>query len=130
MVVVDASAVIAALSTQGANTLLMARLGGATELYAPQLLDIEILHALRRLVATGQLSPERAQEVREDCASLRIQRYPHEPLADRAWDLRDYLTPSDAIYVALAEVLEVPLVTCDRRFQTAHPRGPVVEIFA
>lgn len=48
-------------------------------------------------------------------------RYPHTGrLAVRAWELRDTITFYEALYVALAEVLDVPLLTADVRFSKAQ----------
>ena len=127
--VVDSSAVIAVLAADKPDHALVERLSCAHELHAPQLLDIEVLHVLRRLVATGHLNARRAQQVREDFAALRVRRYPHEPLADRIWELRDTLTPSDAAFVVLAETLEVLFVTCDPRLASAQGHGAEVEFF-
>jgi len=80
-------------------------------------------------VGTEQLSEDRAADVRTDFAGLSIVRYPHHPLADRAWELRHNLTPYDAVFVALAEALEVPLVTCDRRLAMAPGHTASVEPF-
>ncbi|NLT07785.1 MAG: type II toxin-antitoxin system VapC family toxin [Solirubrobacterales bacterium] len=130
MIVVDSSALLAALVVDRGGSKLERRLSGVRELHAPELLDVEILHALRRLVATGALAEERAQHVREDVAALRIRRYPHHALVDRAWELRAALTPSDAIFVALAEVLEMPLVTCDPYLASTAEHGAEIELIA
>jgi predicted nucleic acid-binding protein len=126
--VIDCSAAIDALLGQR-DTRLVERLSGARELHAPHLLDVEMLHALRRLVATGKLTAERAEYVREDFAALRIRRYAHHPFADRIWALRDNLTAYDAAFVALAEALAVPIVTCDARLATAPVHAAEVELF-
>jgi len=54
-----------------------------------------------------------------DLADLPLRRAPHLPLLPRCWELRHNLTPYDAAYVALAEALEVALVTADRRLSRA-----------
>ena len=54
--------------------------------------------------------------------------FPFAPFAERVWALRENLTSYDAWYVALAEVLDCPLVTLDRRLSRAS--GPVCEIIA
>jgi predicted nucleic acid-binding protein len=128
MLVVDSSAVVAALLGLP-DTELAERLSGARELHAPHLLDVELLHALRRLVATRKLTAERAEYAREDFAALRIRRYAHEPLSDRAWQLRDNLTAYDAMFVSLAEALDMPLVTCDARLSSAPAVRVGVEVF-
>jgi len=129
MIVVDASAIVAALAGLPCDRQLTERLAGADELRAPHLIDIELLHALRRLVAREELSRERAQDARADFADLLIVRHPHAPLADRIWALRDNLTAYDATYVALAEALEAPLVTCDARLAGAPGVWASIELY-
>lgn len=91
----------------------------ATGVHVPHLWSVEVLQVLRRHVRRGVLAPDRANAALEVATDVPTQRYPHEPLAGRIWALRDNLTAYDAAYVALAEVLEVPLVTSDRRLAGA-----------
>jgi predicted nucleic acid-binding protein len=128
MLVVDTSAVVAALVGLPPDRKLLARLSGDGDLHAPHLLDVELLHVLRRLVAGGHLSADRAADARADLADLVIMRYPHFPLADRIWALRPNLSAYDAVFVALSEALGVPLVTCDARLAAA-PHQAQVELF-
>lgn len=130
MIVVDASAVIDVLVPERADPTLTERLRGDGNLHAPHLVDVEVTHALRRLVASGELSSDRASDARVDAAELRIQRYPHRPLLERAWELRNYLSVYDAVYVALAELLEAPLVTCDARLAPASGHTAAIELFS
>lgn len=127
MLVIDSSALLGALVVDRPDRRLTQRLADIRELHAPELLDVEILNALRRLVATGAITEKRAQDVREDIAGLRIRRYPHHSLTDRAWGLRTRLTPSDAIFVVLAEMLEMPLVTCDPYLASTTGHDAAVE---
>ena len=127
MIVVDTSAVLAVLAGRTPDRALVQRLTDDGDLHAPHLIDIEILQALRSLVRGGKLSLDRADDVRTDVADLTITRYGHEPLADRVWALRDNLTADDAVFVALSEALEVPLITCDARLATAP--GIAVELY-
>lgn len=127
MLVVDTSAVLAALAERTPDRALVQRLSDDGDLHAPHLIDVEILQALRGLVRGGKLSEDRAYDVRTDVADLAITRYGHEPLADRVWALRGNLTAYDAVFVALAEVLDIPLVTCDARLGAAP--GVVVELY-
>jgi len=129
VLVVDTSAVVAALVGRPLDRRLADRLVTDGDLHAPHLLDVELLHALRRLVRTGRLSEERAADARADFAELTVVRYGHQPLADRAWALRDNLTADDATFVALAEALDVPLVTCDARLTRAPGHRAEVELF-
>ena len=109
---------------------LVERLAGDGDLHAPHLIDIEVLHALRRLNALGELSDERAADTRADFRELALVRYPHLQLCDRIWELRYNLTAYDAAFVALAEYLEVPLVTCDGRLRAAPGHAAEVELFS
>jgi predicted nucleic acid-binding protein len=127
MLVVDTSAVLAALAQRPPNPALVARLANDGDLHAPHLIDIEFLNALRGLVRGGVLSADRAEDVRTDVADLALTRYGHEPLADRIWALRENLSAYDAAFVALAEALEAPLITCDARL--ANAPGIIAELF-
>lgn len=130
MIVVDTSAIIAALAGSPVVPRLGARLASDGELHAPHLIDVEFQHALRRLVVSGAISHDRAADARNDLADLAIIRYPHVALADRMWELRHNVTPYDAAFLALAEALDVPLVTCDGRLARASGHHARVELFA
>ncbi len=130
MLVVDTSAVLSALVVRQAPPRLLERLGADGDLHAPHLIDIEVLHALRRLNARRELSDERATDARADFGELALVRYPHVGLSDRIWELRHNLTAYDAAFVALAEALGVPLITCDKRLSTAAGHSAQIEFFA
>lgn len=125
-VVVDTSALISALVTDRAPPGLRERLARSGRLEAPHLVDLEFIQALRRLVRRGEISLDRAADARTIFGELPLTRYPHEPLGDRIWELRDNLSAYDGSFVALAEVLGAPLVTCDRALLVAA--GPQVRI--
>lgn len=128
MLVVDTSAIVTMLLEDPPVPALAARLSGS-RLHAPHLIDVEFLHALRRLVATGRVPPARAAVIRADFARLSIVRYPHSLLLDRMWDLKDNLTAYDGSYVALSELLEVPLVTTDARLAASPGHLAVIEAY-
>lgn len=75
------------------------------------------------------IGADRAADARLDFAELALVRCPHQPLSDRVWELRHALTACGATFVALAERLEVPLVTCDRRLANAPGHRADVEVF-
>jgi predicted nucleic acid-binding protein len=129
VLVVDTSAVIAALAGRPPHHEVVDRLAGDGDLAAPHLLDVEFLHALRRLVLGRQLGEDRAADARDDFAALVIARYEHPLVADRVWELRHDLTAHDATFVALAELLGVPLVTCDARLADAPGNRAVTELY-
>lgn len=130
MIVVDASVVVEALATPTPNSRLAYRLEQDADFRAPHLIDIEFASGLRRLVAAGDLTADRASDALSDLHDLRIVRYPHLSLIDRVWELRESLTAYDATYVALAEILEVPLVTCDARLARSSGHDAEIELFA
>jgi predicted nucleic acid-binding protein len=129
MFVVDTSAVLEALAVADPAAGVLQRLGSNPELHAPHLIDVELLHALRRLCLSGDLSEDRAADVRTDFRDLALIRWPHDALADRVWDLRHNLTVYDAAFVALAEALDAPLLTCDGRLAAAPGHEAHVELF-
>ncbi|MCB0910178.1 MAG: type II toxin-antitoxin system VapC family toxin [Propionibacteriaceae bacterium] len=116
MIVVDASAMVEALVGRDADSDLLDALTG--DIDAPHLLDVEVLSVLRGLVLGGRLDPEEAVQAREDHFAFVITRHEIAPLAGRIWELRHQFTSYDASYLALAEALQAPLVTCDAKLAT------------
>lgn len=90
---------------------------------------MEFLNSLRRLVLAGLVSEERAAYARSDFADLTIERFPHEPFAERIWELRHNLSAYDAVYVALSEKVEVPLITCHAGLAEAPGVETTIELF-
>jgi predicted nucleic acid-binding protein len=129
VLIVDTSAALVALTATDPAAEVVERLAEDGDLHAPHLIDIEILHALRRMTMHGELSDERAADARTDFAELALTRYPHQPLSDRIWTLRHNLTAYDATFVALAETLDAPLVTCDTRLAAAPAHDASIELF-
>jgi predicted nucleic acid-binding protein len=66
----------------------------------------------------------------EDLADLDLHRHPHLDLLTRAWKLRENVTAYDAMYVALAEALDAPLVRCDRPLASTAGHGATIEVIA
>jgi predicted nucleic acid-binding protein len=116
MIVIDASAMVEALVGRDADDELLDAL--QTSVHAPHLLDVEALSVLRGLTLAGKLKLGAAEQARTDYFALMIARYELPALADRVWALRQNHTVYDASYLALAEALEAPLYTCDRKLDT------------
>ena len=116
MIVLDASAAIDFLLRDEANfDWLEQRLNRDGAVAAPHLVDTEVAHALRKHVSGGRLDEGRAAEALVDLDQFPLDRYPARPLLARIWELRHNLSGYDATYVALAEALDAPLITSERR---------------
>lgn len=128
MIVVDASVLAPALGDDDADgDRFRQRLRGEV-LAAPELVDLEVASVLRRRGAEGRLADRRAAQALIDLAELPMQRVSHRPLLARSWELRANVTIYDAAYVALAELLDVTLVTADRRLASAQGIRCPVEV--
>lgn len=120
MIVVDATALANALADDGSDGgVARARLTAGDDLVAPDLVDVETVAVLRKRWMAGDLSKNRFSAAIDDLEDLGLVRYPALPLMRRAFELRDNVTAYDAVYVALAERLDCPLVTADRRLAAA-----------
>ena len=129
MIVIDASAVLEFLLQTSLGARVEARLlRDGDELHVPHLLDVEVVQGLRRLVRTGEVSAVRADEAIADLMDLDVHRHPHLDLLGRAWKLRDNITAYDAMYVALAEAIDAPMVTCDRPLAAAPGHRVRIEV--
>ena len=116
MIVLDASAALdLLLRDEGTFEWLERRLVGEGLVAAPHLLDTEVAHVLRKHVFGGRLEEARAAEALTDLDELPLDRHAAQPLLGRIWELRHNLSGYDATYVALAEALDAPLVTTERR---------------
>jgi predicted nucleic acid-binding protein len=118
--VVDCSIIIRLLASRPGDDLLRQRM--ARTLHAPALIDAEVSSVVRGLAITGsqkRISAARAGEMLSDYAGLPVVRYPMQPLQARVFELRHNFTAYDAMYVALAETLGVPLLTDDSKFDKA-----------
>jgi predicted nucleic acid-binding protein len=122
MVVVDASALVAALTDAGPDGTWAASRLASQRLVAPHLLPAEAASVLRRLRHTGAISADVATLAHADLSALRVRLLPYAPFADRIWGLGENVSPYDAWYVAVAEALDVPLTTLDLRL--ARSPGP------
>jgi predicted nucleic acid-binding protein len=128
MIVVDASAILEVLLRTERAEKVEARLFRKTEsLCAPHLLDLEIIQVLRHY-SGKEIPEERAQVAILDFQDFPIARYPHEIFVWRIWQLRKSLTAYDAAYVALAEALEAPLLTCDARLASSHGHSARIQL--
>jgi predicted nucleic acid-binding protein len=130
VIVLDASAAIEWLTKSPTGTKIDRRLFSfpAATLHAPHLLDVEVAQVLRRFVREKTMTAARGEEALQDLHDLPLNRYPHDILIPRVWELRATLTAYDAVYLALAELLDAPLLTCDRKIALASGHRVTVEV--
>ncbi len=129
MIVVDASALLEVLLRTSAAKVVEDRMFAPRQtLHAPHLLDVEVAQVIRRYAASGEIGAERGRIALADLADFPLRRYPHDFLLPRIWALRNNLTAYDAAYVALAEALEAPLLTRDRRLAIAAGHRAQIEL--
>ncbi|MGH3929371.1 MAG: type II toxin-antitoxin system VapC family toxin [Pseudonocardiaceae bacterium] len=118
--VIDATAAVSALARKDAVGIAMHKRITEATCHAPHLVDAEVGHVLRRGERAGEISDQTARTALRALSEMIDYRYPHTGrLADRAWDLRHTITFYDGLYVALATVLDVPLLTGDIRLSKA-----------
>lgn len=123
MIVLDASAALELLLDTPTGEAVRDRvLGAHGRIGAPHLLDVEVGHVLRRYERARELTASRAQLALRALEDLPLMRYPQTPLLSRMWELRGTYTFYDAAYLALAEALAAPLVTCDVKLKAAPGR--------
>ncbi len=132
MIVLDASALIDVLLDLGphADQLAHRLRDEAPNIASLHLIDAEVGQVLRRYVGRGEIPASRAIAAFADLGDLALVRYPHLPLVHRAFDLRNNTTFYDALYIALAEGLDAPLVTRDVALGSIPGHDAIVEVVA
>jgi predicted nucleic acid-binding protein len=131
VIVVDASAILELLlGTARAEGVAARALAPRERLQAPHLVDIEVAQALRRLVQLKAIAAIRAEQALDDFAGFVIERHAHRELLPRIWELRESLTAYDGAYVALAEALDAPVLTCDAKLGRSHGHRARIEVIA
>jgi predicted nucleic acid-binding protein len=130
MIVLDASAAVDWLLQTPEGQRIENRIYSRNEtLHTPDLLDLEVIQVLRRLVRQAVVSVHRGDEAVRDLLDLRITRYPHFVLLPRIWQLRPNFSAYDAAYIVLAEKLGAALVTRDGRLASASGHAASIELF-
>ena len=114
-IVIDASVMVASLVNRDSAGAWARALLPDEILAAPELVLAEASNVLRRLELGGQLNQTLAAATAHELTRFPVELFPYRPLAGRVWELRLNLSSYDAWYLALAEALECPLATLDRR---------------
>jgi len=127
MIVLDASVVVELLTNGALAASIRRDLAARSDsLIVPHLLDVEVVSAIRRLLAGARIDAHRCAQLLAGLAALPAERYPHTPLLERIWDLRHNFTAYDAAYIALAEATGAALYTCDEKMRGGHHATVVV----
>lgn len=121
-VVVDASVLVAALTDAGATGTWAIDVLSDGQPMTPVLALVESMNILRRLERARSLNTLEATAAQRELMQLDLVFLPFEPFAERVWELRRNISSYDAWYVAVAEALDMPLATLDRRL--ARASGP------
>ncbi|MCY3544023.1 MAG: type II toxin-antitoxin system VapC family toxin [Chloroflexi bacterium] len=127
-VVVDASALVSYLLASDREHGWTSSVLADEAWACPELALAEASNILRRMELTGDLSRPDVTAAYAELLQFEIDLHPFAPYAVRIWELRNNLTIYDAWYVALAEALNCPLVTLDRRLSRAQ--GPTCAILS
>ncbi|MGL4176139.1 MAG: type II toxin-antitoxin system VapC family toxin [Dermatophilaceae bacterium] len=123
-VVLDASACVELLLRTSRGAVVADLLSaGPSQLHVPGHFVTECLHALRALRRRADLVDREAELVVDDLLALPVRTWGSAMLTPRVWELKDALSAYDATYVALAEAVDLPLVTCDVKL-AAGASGP------
>lgn len=131
MIVLDASAALEMLlQTRAAGPISDRVFDPRETVHAPELLQVEVVQVLSRYWLGGELDDLRGRQALADLRDLPVELYPHHPLLTRVWDLRGNVTAYDAAYLALAEALDAPVVTCDARLARSAPPGIEIQLFS
>jgi predicted nucleic acid-binding protein len=121
VIVLDASVVVELLTKGRLSNQLRHHLAGRNDSFiVPHVLDLEVASALRKLATIQRLDHYRAEQFLAGLVALPAERYPLAPLLSRIWELRHNFTCSDAAYIALAEMTDSILYTCDAKLSKGH----------
>jgi predicted nucleic acid-binding protein len=128
VIVVDASVLAVALGDDATNGQQARQRLADETLVAPELVNLEVVSVWRRQVAAKLMPARRAASAVADLADMPLRRSSNQPLLHRIWELRHVVTPYDAAYIALAEALDVVLVTADARLSRASGAYCEIEV--
>lgn len=130
MIVVDASVLFEVVADTPAAESIRARFAADTDHAAPHVIDVEVFSVIRRERLRGALDDTAASQAVADLRDWPGERYGHRSLLERAWELRETVRGWDAVYVALAETLDAPLLTTDARLASASGPTCAIEVVA
>lgn len=121
--VLDASAAVDALLPTRRQTAVLRMLTGH-EIWAPQLIDLEVVSAIARLERAQQIDASQSSLAIADWLAMPLNRMQSDLLVDEVWRTRQSVRISDGFYVAAAKGLDASLVTSDARLA----RAPLADV--
>jgi predicted nucleic acid-binding protein len=127
VIVLDASAAVELILETDTGGRVAARLRGES-IHAPAHLDVEVVSAIRRSVNHEVITDRDGLVAVADFLAVPMRRWTVPPFVERAYELRDTHPFADAVYIALAEALDSPLLTTDERLARSHGHGATVEV--
>lgn len=130
MLVVDASCLFEVLTGTEQAEAIRERLTSDEDQAAPHVIDVEVFSVIRRELLVGRLDQTAADQAVQDLGTWPGERFGHRLLLARAWELRDTVRGWDAMYVALAEMLDSALLTTDARLAAAPGPSCRIELVA
>ncbi|GGP67091.1 type II toxin-antitoxin system VapC family toxin [Saccharothrix coeruleofusca] len=127
-IVVDCSALVEVVAGKSPERELLRRLMTSTA-SAPELIDAEAMSVLRRMERNLHLTPDDATFAMSRITASPVNRVPLRTLLRRAWELRHAVHTYDSLYLALAEELNVPLITCDAKLAGSNGHQVDIEVY-
>jgi predicted nucleic acid-binding protein len=130
LIVIDASLVVDFITAKISSTELSAALGDDNQsVFAPEILDIEVVNALRKLRLLDKATESECLSALKLFGAAPISRMKHAPLLDRIWELHTNMTAYDAAYIALAEQLNAELWTSDAKYSRTPGHTAKIKLF-
>jgi predicted nucleic acid-binding protein len=129
VIVLDASAAVELVLATPPGAAVAQRLRGEA-VHTPAHFDVEVIGAIRRAVTRELINDHEGLVAVADFQSLQLRRWPTKPFVQRAYQLRSTHTVADGVYIAVAEGLAAPLITCDRRLAQSHGHSAHIELIA
>lgn len=108
-----------------AQALIQSHVFGTVALHAPTLLPYEVANAVLRVTSRGRIPLATAQDILDTFDALQIGLHPAPLNRSLALAHRYQRSAYDVAYLALAEALDTPFITGDRRlYQVLHDQLP------
>lgn len=128
MIVVDASVLAPVVADDGVDGRRYRQRLRGEAVALPDLARIEVISVIRRQLHAGAIDESQAARAVDDLLGLPLVVYPTGPLLRRSWVLHSNVTAYDGCYVALAKLLDCPLLTADTRLSRLPGLNCAIEV--